>query len=204
MGLKLWDLVEDPIISKRYTLTISNPNRLHGNIKLRPYESYNQIMRIFDVQNPTHVTEYIKYELFEEIIATRGTDEEETTNFWMDPTWARFNANMSKTAGLIQMPRLNGGWGDCVLLWEPPNPPYTFEGKVSPCWVHVEGKRPLNEIIDRCLNMVLDDGRPYLRLRQFVERTEEREHARIWHYMKRALESTLRGSQWRVNVAEII
>lgn len=201
MGLKLWELVDDPIISKHYTLTISRPNHLHGDINLRPYESYNQIMRIFDVQNPTRVTEYIKYELFEQIIENRGTIEEEGTNFWMDPTWARFTANMSKITGLIQMPRLNGGWGDCVLLWEPPNPPYTFEGKVWPCWIHVEGKRPLNEIIDRCLNMELEDGRPYLKLRQFVERTEEREHARIWHYMRRALERALRGSQWKVNVA---
>jgi len=200
MGLKFWELVEDPVISKRYTLTISTPNRLHGNIELRPYESYDQMIRIFDVQNSACVTDYIKYELFEEIIGTRGTPEEETTNFWMDPAWSRFTANMSTIAGLIQIPRLNGGWGDCVLLWEPPNPPYTFEGRAWPCWVHVEGRRPLNEIIDRCLNMQLEDGRPYLRLRQFVQRIQEREHARIWHYMKHTLQCALKGSQWRVNV----
>jgi len=201
MGLKFWDLVEDPIISRHYTLTLSKPNRLHGNIQLRPYESYNQTMRIFDVQNPARVTEYIKYELFEEIIGIHDTPEEGTTNFWMDPAWARFTANMSTTTGLIQIPRVNSGWGDCLLLWEPPNPPYTFEGRAWSCWVHVEGKRPINEIINRCMNMELEDGSPYLRLRQFVEPIEEREHARIWYYMRRALERALKGSQWRVNVA---
>jgi hypothetical protein len=158
------------------------------------------MMRIFDVQNPARVTEYIKYELFEEVIGTRGTLEEETVNFWMDPAWARFNANMSTTTGLIQIPRLNGGWGDCVLLWEPPNPPYTFEGRAWSCWIHVDGRRPLNEIIDRCMNMQLEDGSPYLKLRQFVQRIEEREHARIWSYTKLALEYALKGSQWTVNV----
>jgi hypothetical protein len=201
MGLKFWDLVEDPIVSRRYTLTISNPNRLHGDIDIRPYESYDQMMRIFDVQDPALVTEYIKYELFEEIMETRGTHEEETTNFWMDPAWARFTANMSTTTALIQIPRLNGAWGDCVLLWEPPNPPHTVEGKAWPCWVHVEGRRPLNEVIHRCLDMELEDGRRYLKLRQFVQRTEEQEHSRIWHYMRRSLEQALEGSQWKVNVA---
>ena len=200
MGLKLWEVVEDPIISKRYTLTLSKPNRLHENINIRPYDSYDQMMRIFDVQNPSLVTEYIKYELFEEIIEAHNAPEEATTNFWMDPAWARFTANMSTTTGLIQIPRLNHGWGDCLLLWEPPSPPWTFEGRAWSCWVHVEGRRPINEVLHRCLNMELEDGRPYLSLRQFVEPTDAEEHVRIWHYMKQALDSSLKGSQWRVNV----